>query len=65
MGIFGFRRTEVRAGQSITLPQGAMALSFAVSGGWRELSNNRAERSIKPFVIGRKIFLFANTPLGA
>ena len=30
-----------------------------------ELSNNRAERGIKPFVIGRKNFLFANTPLGA
>ena len=27
-----------------------------------ELTNNRAERSIKPFVIGRKNFLFANTP---
>ena len=26
-----------------------------------ELSNNRAERSIKPFVIDRKNFLFANT----
>jgi len=33
--------------------------------GQLELSNNRAERSIKPFVIGRKNFLFANTPLGA
>lgn len=33
--------------------------------GGLELSNNRAERSIKPFVIGRKNFLFANTPLGA
>ena len=30
-----------------------------------ELSNNRAERSIKPFVIDRKNFLFANTPGGA
>ena len=30
-----------------------------------ELSNNLAERSIKPFVIGRKNFLFANTPWGA
>jgi transposase len=30
-----------------------------------ELSNNRAERSIKPFVIGRKNWLFANTPKGA
>ena len=30
-----------------------------------EISNNRAERSIKPFVIGRKNFLFANTSRGA
>lgn len=30
-----------------------------------EVSNNRAERSIKPFVIGRKNWLFANTPKGA
>jgi len=30
-----------------------------------ELSNNRAERTIKPFVISRKNFLFANTPNGA
>lgn len=30
-----------------------------------EISNNLAERSIKPFVIGRKNFLFANTPNGA
>jgi len=30
-----------------------------------ELGNNRSERSIKPFVIGRKNWLFANTPRGA
>ena len=30
-----------------------------------ELSNNRAERSIKPFVMGRKNWLFANIPAGA
>ncbi|MGO8670945.1 MAG: IS66 family transposase [Capsulimonadaceae bacterium] len=30
-----------------------------------EIDNNRAERSIKPFVIGRKNWLFANTPNGA
>ena len=30
-----------------------------------EIPNNRAERSIKPFVIDRKNFLFANTPKGA
>jgi hypothetical protein len=30
-----------------------------------ELSNNRSERSIKPFVIGRKNWLFSATPRGA
>lgn len=33
--------------------------------GQLEISNNRAERSIKPFVIGRKNWLFANSPKGA
>jgi transposase len=33
--------------------------------GCLELDNNRSERSIKPFVIGRKNWLFANTPRGA
>jgi transposase len=30
-----------------------------------EISNNRAERSLKPYVIGRKNWLFCNTPNGA
>lgn len=30
-----------------------------------DIDNNRSERSIKPFVIGRKNWLFANTPRGA
>jgi transposase len=30
-----------------------------------EIDNNRAERAIKPFVIGRKNWLFSNTPGGA
>jgi transposase len=30
-----------------------------------EISNNAAERAIKPFVIGRKNWLFSNTPKGA
>jgi hypothetical protein len=30
-----------------------------------EIDNNRAERSIKPFTVGRKNWLFANTPKGA
>ncbi|EPV9573446.1 IS66 family transposase, partial [Acinetobacter baumannii] len=29
------------------------------------IDNNRAERAIKPFVIGRKAWLFANTKSGA
>ena len=34
-------------------------------GGRLELSNNRAERSVRPFAIGRKNWLFSNTSLGA
>jgi len=30
-----------------------------------EISNNRAENSIRPFVMGRKNWLFSNTPNGA
>lgn len=30
-----------------------------------EISNNRAENSIRPFTVGRKNWLFANTPNGA
>lgn len=30
-----------------------------------EISNNRCERSVKPFVMGRKSWLFAATPAGA
>jgi len=51
------------------------ALSYALSqrkyleryllDGRLEISNNRAERSIKPFVIGRKNWLFSNTACGA
>ena len=40
-------------------------LNTCLQDGRIELSNNRAERSIKPFVISRKNFLFANTPSGA
>ena len=30
-----------------------------------EVDNNLAERAVKPFVIGRKNWLFSNTPKGA
>jgi len=40
-------------------------LNAYLSDGRLELDNNRAERSIKPFVIGRKNWLFSNKPCGA
>lgn len=40
-------------------------LSAYILDGRLEISNNRGERAIKPFVIGRKNFLFSNTPKGA
>jgi hypothetical protein len=40
-------------------------LKEALLHGECEISNNRAERSIKPFVIGRKNWLFSNTAAGA
>jgi len=41
------------------------ALTAFLADGRLEIDNNRSERSIKPFVIGRKNWLFANTPKGA
>lgn len=40
-------------------------LSVFLTDGRLEIDNNRSERAIKPFVIGRKNWLFANTPKGA
>lgn len=40
-------------------------LTTFLKDGHLEIDNNRSERSIKPFVIGRKNFLFSNTPRGA
>ncbi|GIP33497.1 hypothetical protein J2TS4_27070 [Paenibacillus sp. J2TS4] len=40
-------------------------LTAFLKDGVLEIDNNRSERSIKPFVIGRKNWLFANTPRGA
>lgn len=60
-----------------TLPQSLLgkALTYAqnqkeylcnfLKDGRIQLSNNLAEQSVKPFVIGRKNWLFANTPNGA
>ncbi len=40
-------------------------LKVFLQDGRLEIDNNRSERSIKPFVIGRKNWLFSNTPKGA
>lgn len=40
-------------------------LTAFMNDGRLEIDNNRSERSIKPFVIGRKNWMFANTPRGA
>ncbi len=40
-------------------------LNTFLSDGRLEIDNNRCERAVKPFVIGRKNWLFANTPAGA
>ena len=65
------------ATQPRTLPKMAFgkAISYALSqkqrlmnvylDGRLELSNNRAENSIRPFTVGRKNWLFCNTPAGA
>ena len=47
-----------------TLNQREYIMNYLLDG-HLEVSNNLAERSIKPFVMGRKNFLFANTPAGA
>ncbi len=39
-------------------------LEVFLEDGRLEIDNNRSERSIKPFVIGRKNWIFANTPKG-
>lgn len=60
-----------------TLPKSATGKAIAYSlnqwerltkfleDGRLEIDNNRSERAIKPFVIGRKNWLFANTARGA
>ena len=55
-----------KLGEALTyLHNNGRELSEYLNDGRLEISNNLAERSIKPFVIDRKNFLFANTPKGA
>jgi len=53
-------------GQAITYCRNQWEkLNVFLQDGRLELDNNRSERSIKPFVIGRKNWLFAFSPAGA
>jgi len=72
-----FDWTESSTGHILASPRSAIGKAVRYALGQRkylenvlldgrlELSNNRAERSIKPFVIGRKNWLFSNTGKGA
>ena len=66
MGKYQSGSAQIRTGRALTYlkDQWPYLLNY-LKDGRLELSNNRAERSIKPFVIDRKNFLFANTPSGA
>jgi hypothetical protein len=58
--------SKSKLGEALTyLHNNGKELSEYLNDGRLEISNNLAERSIKPFVIDRKNFLFANTPKGA
>ncbi|MDY2808449.1 MAG: transposase [Oscillospiraceae bacterium] len=65
------RHALKRAGRSLCAHRSTYALRqqswlmHVFCDGRLELSNNRAERSVRPFAIGRKNCLFSNTPLGA
>ena len=71
---FDWAKTEYKKNPVPKSMLGA-ALTYAVNQeGWLmnvfldgrlELSNNRAERSVRPFAVGRKNWLFSNTPKGA
>ena len=58
--------SKSKLGEALTyLHNNGKELSENLNDGRLEISNNIAERSIKPFVIDRKNFLFSNTPRGA
>jgi len=71
---FSWAQTEYDRNPTPKTTYGA-ALTYAVNqkswlmnvflDGRLELSNNRAERSVRPFAVGRKNWLFCNTPSGA
>lgn len=64
--IQGEYTTKSKTGKAITyaLNQKQYLMNYLEDGA-SEISNNRGERMIKPFVMGRKAWLFSNTKSGA
>ena len=56
-------KSPIAAACSYTLRQWPCLINYIEDGRY-EIDNNRAERAIKPFVIGRKNWLFANSVAG-
>ena len=53
-------------GKALTYAQNLIpSMSIFLTNGCLEIDNNAAERAVKPFVIGRKNWLFSNTAKGA
>ena len=62
--IHGNQGSNLEKAQTYSLNQRKTLDAFLLDGRI-EMTNNRAERAVKPFVIGRKNFLFADTARGA
>jgi hypothetical protein len=62
--IHALPKTTLGQAVAYCLNQWSKLIQF-LTDGRLEIDNNRAERTIKPFVVGRKNWLFANTPKGA
>ena len=60
-----YGRQVMKNAWSVYTKEEYCSLADYLEDGRLELSNNRAERSIKPFVMGKMNWLFANTPGGA
>ena len=57
-------KTKLGEAISYTLNQWPKLIRY-IEDGQLSIDNNRAERAVKPFVMGRKNWMFSNTPSGA
>lgn len=64
MSLQALPKSKLREAITCCRNQGSKRLGFVLDGRL-ELDNNRLERAIKPFVVGRMNWLIANTPCGA